>query len=82
MLNNYNQNRCVHKRNLKRNERNLKKLKLNEEDLKDIKDYLRLIYKMVSYSDIQEFEIKSPKLFISFIIITFVGLFFYVKYNL
>ena len=37
---------------------------------------------MVRYSDIQEFEIKNPKLFISFIVVTYVGLFVYVKYNL
>ena len=37
---------------------------------------------MVCYSDIQEFEIKNPKLFISFIFVTYVGLFVYVKYNL
>ncbi len=38
---------------------------------------------MVSYSDIQEFEIKNPKIFLSTCLITYISLFiYYVKYNL
>ena len=38
---------------------------------------------MVSYSDINEFEIKYPRLFLATIFITYTGLFIvYIKYNL
>ena len=38
---------------------------------------------MVSYSDINEFEIKYPRLFLATIVITYTGLFIvYIKYNL
>ncbi len=38
---------------------------------------------MVSYSDINEFEIKYPRLFLATILITYTSLFIaYIKYNL